>query len=169
MSPWKLLTTKNESSACMLNNASIRWTNDLGAYNAIGRVEIQHVSDVPGLFRIVIDGTKVLWKDDGSKQPGPPIKHCLYLPTDGSYWKVSRHQVKSYRRPDYKVFAVVVNFPSNDDGISFLQVSVEVAGTDTSEGVRFAEALVYANTWVERKPVATNNDTAVATDTTEPY
>jgi hypothetical protein len=170
MSSWKLLTTRNENSACMLDNASIRWTNDFDAYHVIGRVEMQHVSDGLALFRIVIDGTKVLWKEDGSKQRGPPIKHCLYLPSDGSYWKVSSHRVKSSRRPDYKAFAITVNFPPNAEGIAFLQVSVEVTGMDTSEGERFAEALQYANTWVDRKPVATDNDTAVATNSTaEPY
>jgi hypothetical protein len=160
MSPWKLLTS-NQALVCMLSNASIRWTNALNRYNVIGRVEIHHIPQVPGLFRIFVDGSSVIWKESDntgiSKERGPAIKHCIYLPTEGPTWTISTSRVKSSRRPDYKAFAIAVTFPpENADGISYLQVCVEVAGNDTSDGDRFAEALVYANTCLER-PVATNN------------
>jgi hypothetical protein len=73
----------------------------------------------------------------------------------------SSSEEKYFKRPNYKVFAVRVDFPANTDGISVLQVSVEVVGTDTSSGERFAEALNYANTGTtaSRHPIATNNST----------
>lgn len=159
MLPWKVVTT-NQAVACTLNNASIWWTNDVGAIHATGRVELQCIPEVPGLFRIVIDGTMVLWnKEDKSKQQGPPIKHCLYLPTDGDIWTVSAARTKSIRRPDNKVFAVAVQFdPSNKDGISFLQVCVQVMDAkDLANGETFAEAIKYANTSIERRPDANKN------------
>jgi hypothetical protein len=154
MLPWKLLTN-NEAKACSLSNASIRWTNAFGSYHATGSVEIQCVPGTPGLFRIFIDGASVLWNKDGTKQQGLPIKHCLYLPSDGGYWKVSTHKVKSVNRPDNKAFAVGVEFPLNTDAISFLQVSIQVTGPEElANGARFVEGITYASTSVDR-PVAT--------------
>jgi hypothetical protein len=110
MSPWKPLATRNDGSVCRLQNASIWWTNELDAYNAIGTVEI-HVDEVPGLFRIVIEGTRVLWnKEDGRKSRGSPIKHCLYLPTDGNVWSLTAGGKKSHRRPTYKAYVVAMQF-----------------------------------------------------------
>jgi hypothetical protein len=112
---------------------------------------MQHIPEVPGLFRLFIDGTTVIWNENGTKERGHPIKYCIYLPIDGPNWTIRSGRKKSANRPDYRVFVVAVQFPpNNDDGISFLQVCVEVVGNDVSDGVRFAEALTYANTSVER-------------------
>jgi hypothetical protein len=162
VSPWKLLSS-NDGSGCILHNASIRWANGSNGYHATGTAEIQHVAQVPGLVRILIDGTTVIWEN--GKQRGPPIKSFIYLPTDGGPWTVSTGRKRSSNRPDFKVFVVAVHFPPNDDGIRFFQVCVEVIGnTGTSDGERFAEALTYANTSIERSLVATNssyNDTTI--------
>ena len=155
MSPWRPLNA-TDSSGCNLTNASIRWMSSLDIYHATGTVEIQHVAEVPGLFRLFIDATTVNWKENGIKEPGHPIKHCIYLPTDdGTNWTVSSGRKKSSHRPDYKAFVVAVQFPPNSDGISAIQVCVEVVNNDTSDGVRFAEALTYAaNTIVLRPTVS---------------
>jgi hypothetical protein len=157
MSPWKLLTT-NQGKACALDNASIRWTNVVGSYHGRGRVEIHQTPEVTGLFRIFIDGMVVQHALGGPPEVPVPLRHCIYLPTDGGMWKVSTGRKKSLRRPNYKVFALAVEFPPNTDGISFVQVCIEVFGTeDLSKGERFAEAITYANTILDRRLLPTNN------------
>jgi hypothetical protein len=161
MSPWKLLTS-NDGSGCFIHKGSICWMHMHGSeYNATGAVEIQHVPKAPGLFRIFIDGTLAIWNNEtGTKERGPPIKHCIYLPTDGGLWTTNTCKKKSSSHPDYRVYAMKVQFHPNKDGLSFLQVCAEVLGNDTSDGERFAQALLHANTSFERV-TATNADTTV--------
>jgi hypothetical protein len=150
MSPWKPLTT-NDAIGCILSNASIRWKSSLDEYRVTGTIQMQHIPEVPGLFRLFIDGTTVIWNENGTKERGHLLKHCIYLPLDGANWNVWSGRKKSTNRPDYKAFVVAVQFPPNNDGISFLQVCVEVVDNDVSDGVRFVEALTYANTIRDRR------------------
>ena len=148
--PWQPLVTSN-GDLCALSNVSIKWVNDLGSYHATGDILLEYIP-VHGAFRVYLDGCLVVWKHDGSKEKGPAIKHCIYLPVGGK-WQIDETRRKSSRRPEFKVFAVRVDCSCNrkpdevnKDGLRNMQVSVEAVNGSTSDAERFTQALHYANT-----------------------
>jgi len=102
-----------------------------------------------GNFRLRITGKKIVFMTtvDGTtaRHNAGAVSFSIYLPMDCGKWDISSTKRKSPNNPSKRVYAVLVEFPTNVNGLRSVQVSLPVVDNDIIPGVLLTQALQYAN------------------------